>query len=303
MDTTHWIAVDWGTTNFRAFLIDGAGAVIARTAESLGLLQVKDRDFAGTLARLLQPWLVDAPQRPVLMAGMVGSRNGWLEAPYMNTPCALSALARHGVPVPWQGPVWIIPGISGTGPCGQPDVMRGEEVQLLGLTQLQPRPHCTAILPGTHSKHAQLVGDTLQSFATFMTGELFALLTQHSILGRDLPPQTDDKSAFISGVLAARQDPVLSRLLFSVRTRLLAGLLPAVAVHSYLSGLLLGAELAGLPADTQAWVIGTPALCKRYQLAAQHLDIHLEFADGDDCFIAGMRHLHSLLEPVTGSCS
>ncbi|MBB5189877.1 2-dehydro-3-deoxygalactonokinase [Silvimonas terrae] len=303
MNTTHWIAIDWGTTNFRAFLIDGAGAVTARTAESLGLLQVKDRDFAGTLARLLQPWLASNPQLPVLMAGMVGSRNGWLEVPYMSTPCALSALARHVVTVPWQARALIIPGITGMSLGGQPDVMRGEEVQLLGLTQLQTRPHCTAILPGTHSKHAQLVGDTLQSFATFMTGELFSLLSKHSILGRGLPPQTDDESAFVSGVLAARKDPELSRLLFSVRTRLLAGLLPAPAVHSYLSGLLLGAELAGLPADTHAWVIGAPALCERYQLAAQHLGMQLEFADGDDCFIAGMRHLHSLLEPVTGSCS
>lgn len=284
----HWIAIDWGTSNFRAFLMKDS-LCVATTHAPCGLLNVPDRQFAAALQPLIQPWLDKYPTLPLLMAGMVGSQQGWLEVPYVALPAGGEQLAAQVATVntPWGSPCQIIAGVSGPNAFGLPDVMRGEEVQLTGLAALHPQAQHCVILPGTHSKHAFLLNGQIRHFSTFMTGEIYAVMLNHSLLGRDLPEPSDDASAFALGVSHAPAAPFLSNALFSARTLRLDGTLPPADVASYLSGLLIGAELLALP-ETQAWIVGSPALTERYTRAASQMGISLQPADGNDCFIEGM---------------
>jgi 2-dehydro-3-deoxygalactonokinase len=293
----YWIAVDWGTTNFRAFLMDNAQR-LDHIHHACGLLSVEKTEFAATLYHLLQPWLQEHGVLPVVMAGMVGSQQGWHEVPYSPLPCTARALlgGTYSFTTTWGSPAWIIPGVSGTSPFGQPDVMRGEEVQLLGLSQLHPAEKHFALLPGTHSKHAHLAGGNITDFSTFMSGEVFSLLSQHSLLGKGLPEQQDDKPTFLLGVKTALRGAPFTHLIFSARTRRLAGEIAPAHIHSYLSGLTIGAEMLAIPAGQQAWVVGSPTLTERYRLASTLLDRQLTPVNGDDCFIHGLSHLYSLLQ-------
>jgi 2-dehydro-3-deoxygalactonokinase len=293
----YWIAIDWGTTNFRAFLLDDL-RVIDQTTQPCGLLAVERNAFAATLHGHLAHWLRDYGAVPVLMAGMVGSQQGWHEVSYVTAPASATALAAgaFSLATPWGSAAWIIPGVSATSAFGLPDVMRGEEVQLLGLNAQHPALQHVVILPGTHSKHVQLSHGSVTHFSTFMTGELFSVLSQHSLLGRALPAQHEDEASFLTGVRTAAQGAPFSHLIFSARTRRLAGTLAPEHVHAYLSGLLLGHELAALPEASEIWVVGSESLSRRYQLAARALQRTLHTADGDACFLRGMTALRALLQ-------
>lgn len=292
----HWIAVDWGTTNFRAFLLNEQ-QVIASVAQPCGMLTLSKDAFAATLHQHLAPWLTELGALPIVMAGMVGSQQGWQEVPYVAAPANAVKLRKNALPlsIPWGSPAWIVPGVSSASAYGLPDVMRGEEVQLLGLNALHPAHEHHAILPGTHSKHALLRKGEITHFSTLMTGELFSLLSQHSLLGRALPEQQDNSTAFVEGVLTANADIPFNHLIFSARTRRLNGEIALSAVHSYLSGLLIGYELSTMSAEKESWVVGSPSLCERYLLAAQALDIPLRTADGDTCFLRGMAAFYAQL--------
>lgn len=295
--TRHWIAIDWGTTNFRAFLLNDQ-QVIASVSKPCGLLAIAKGAFADTLHQHLEPWLEEYGALPVVMAGMVGSQQGWQEVPYVSAPATAHTLRESAFPIatPWGSQAWIIPGVSSASAFGLPDVMRGEEVQLMGLYALHPALEHCAILPGTHSKHAQLSRGEITHFSTLMTGELFSLLSQHSLLGRALPEQQDDSAAFVKGVLTAKAGVPFSHLIFSARTRRLNGELEPSSIHSYLSGLLIGNELSGMSAEKECWLVGSPALCERYLCAAKALQIPLRIADGDTCFLQGMAALYSQLQ-------
>lgn len=293
----NWIAIDWGTTNFRAFLMRGEQC-LSTLSRPCGLLAVEKNRFADTLKTLLQPWLADQGALPVVMAGMVGSQQGWHEVAYLTQPCGLKSLAAGAMAftTDWGSPAWIIPGVRGQGLAQQPEVMRGEEVQLLGLARLHPAAQCLAILPGTHSKHVQLNHGEIGRFSTFMTGELFSLLSRHSILGNALPEQREDAQAFMLGANTARTGAPFSHLIFSARTRRLSGEIAAANIHSYLSGLLIGYELHALPTHQSIWVVASPSLIARYQRAAEPLGLSLRAADGDSCFINGLSQLYPLLQ-------
>lgn len=295
--TKHWIAIDWGTTNFRAFLLNDQ-QVIASISKACELLAITKSEFAPTLHQHLEPWLNEHGALPVVMAGMVGSQQGWQEAPYVSTPATAQTLRKNALlmTTPWGSQAWIIPGVSSASAFGLPDVMRGEEVQLMGLNTLHPADEVYAILPGTHSKHAQLSGGEITHFSTLMTGELFSLLSQHSLLGRALPEQQDDSTAFVKGVLTAQANVPFSHLIFSARTRRLNNELEPSSIHSYLSGLLIGYELSSMSAEKENWLVGSPALCKRYLHAAKALQISLRTADGDTCFLHGMAALYTQLQ-------
>lgn len=293
----NWIAIDWGTTNFRAFLMRDSQQV-SRISKTCGLLSVEKNQFSQTLQNLLQPWLEQYGNLPIVMAGMVGSQQGWHEVPYAPLPCNAQDLASRTLAftTPWGSPAWMIPGANGSSQFSQPDVMRGEEVQLFGLNSLYPAEEHFVLLPGTHSKHAQMRNGEITSFSTYMTGEIFSLLSQHSILGRALPEQQEDKHAFLLGVKAAGQGAPFTHLVFSARTRRLAGEIPEACVHSYLSGLTIGYELQTLPAGQQAWLVGSPSLTARYEHAASQMDLNLSPVNGDDCFIHGLWHLFTQLQ-------
>lgn len=295
-----WIAVDWGTTNFRAFLMN-EHRVVARASAPCGLLTIENGAFAATLHQQLQSWIADVGAIPVLMAGMVGSQQGWQNVPYAPLPaCAQNLLAgMQSVETPWGSPAWIIPGLCGKSVWNQPDVMRGEEVQLLGLNALHPATEHCVLLPGTHSKHAWMKNGSITAFSTLMTGELFSVLSEHSLLGRALPPQHEDSASFLTGVSAAQNNVPFSHLIFAARTRRLSGEIAAEHVRSFLSGLLIGYELSMLPATQQAWIVGSASLIARYQLAATVTHTPLTPVNGDECFLHGLATLRSLLQELT----
>lgn len=299
MKERSWIAVDWGTTNFRAFLLEDEHVLEHRT-EPCGLLSVENKQFNTTLQRLLAPWLTSYGALPVIMAGMVGSQQGWHNVPYASLPANAQRLVdgAYAFTSPWGSPVWIVPGAHGDSCYGQPDVMRGEEIQLLGLAQSHPANEHLAILPGTHSKHARMRQGEIIDFSTFMTGELFALFSQYSLLGRDLPLQDAHDPSFILGINAACHGAPFSHLIFSTRTRCLSGEVAPPHVHSYLSGLLIGHELTAVERRQPIWVVGSPTLTARYQRAAELMAITLTAADGDVCFLRGLNTIRTLIKEI-----
>jgi 2-dehydro-3-deoxygalactonokinase len=241
------IALDWGTSRCRAYLVDGRDGVIGRLDEPLGILSVPNGDFAGAFERLVGPWLSQHGNLPVIASGMIGSRQGWYEAPYVECPAAAAEIAGRLVAVATPGgrAVWLVPGLSYAGKDGVPDVMRGEETQIIGCHEAGATGRRIFLLPGTHSKWALVEGDRILRFATFMTGELFAVLKAHSILGRLMQGEAADAAAFRRGLdHAAGADHGLLRSLFSVRTLGLFDRLPGAGLASYLSGLLIGSEIA-----------------------------------------------------------
>ena len=271
------VALDWGSTSLRAYLLGEDGRILDRRAEPWGILQVPDHDFRGAFDRITTDWSSNSRPLPVIASGMIGSAQGWVEAPYVDLPAGADQLARQLAPVP-GAPLRIVPGLAQRGHSS--DVMRGEETQIVGALTLKPDiAGGLVVLPGTHSKWVRLAGEVVREFTTYMTGELFAVLRAHSILGRLAPPGADSDAgspAFARGVLAAqRSADGLAPLLFSARASVLVGDLPAEESLEFLSGLLIGDELrAGLAAgQTPAALIGDAALCARYVAAFEQLGI------------------------------
>lgn len=294
----NWIAVDWGTTNFRAWLMRDAD-VVSVINDSCGLLQVKNGQFEETLQLRIALWLAEYGAIPVLMAGMVGSQQGWVNVPYCEGCVGARQLAQgaYALPTRWGSRAWILPGVAGRSAVALPDVMRGEDVQLVGLMALAPADRHHAILPGTHSKHATVEHNAIQHFSTYMTGELYQLLIAHSLLGRDLPAQQPDSRAFALGVQHSGLPAPLSHLLFSVRTLRLRGDIPLSAIGDYLSGLLIGQELRQC-AHTPHWIIGSDGLNARYQQAGTQLGLTIDTLSGERCFIAGMNQIRLHLQGI-----
>ncbi|MBV8501610.1 MAG: 2-dehydro-3-deoxygalactonokinase [Paucibacter sp.] len=276
LEQAQLIGLDWGSSSLRAMLIDAQGLVLEMRASPQGASTLSGgaAGFSRVLDALIDDWRV--PGLPLLACGMVGSQHGWREVPYARCPANAATLAAGALSVDWRGlPLHLMPGLRCDTAAGVPDVMRGEETQILGAGVAQG----CVILPGTHSKWAQVVDGEVRSFATHMTGEMFALLRQHSVLGRLMPAQAgEDPAAFAQGVLAARDQGGLGLLhqLFAVRTLGLTGQLPHASLADYLSGLLIGHEVrAGLASrqyDAPLVLIGEPALCRRYGTALEQFD-------------------------------
>ena len=260
------IGIDWGTTSFRAYRLRGR-AVLDRVALPLGILGVPAGGFPRALEDAVAPWLADGERR-ILMSGMVGSRQGWVEAPYLPCPAAIADLARALLPVPFgAAETLLVPGLSAADAAGVPEVMRGEEVQILGALGTTSG-NVTMCLPGSHSKWARVANGRVEGFSTFLTGEAFAALRGHTILGRlmqaDAPPDPD---AFRRGVLRSADPGGLLHHLFGVRTLGLFDRLAEAAAASYMSGLLIGHEVRAAAPATPVLLIGAAALCEVYSQA------------------------------------
>lgn len=237
-----FIAVDWGTTRLRATLVGPAGEILGRAASDSGVQSVAPGGYAAALETACGPWLAAHPEAPVIMAGMVGSRNGWVEVPYVPPPCGVADLAARLHPVPGSvRPIHIVPGVDCRSGDGGYDVMRGEETQALG-TGVRDGLVC---LPGTHSKWVAMASGRITCFVTFATGELYAAL-QNSFVGR-LAAEPDDSAAGaeVARVVAAMPGG-LTRQVFQARTQVLGGGLSGQGVRPFLSGLLIEAEVAGV---------------------------------------------------------
>lgn len=245
---TRLIGLDWGTSSLRAYRIGAGGAVLERRERPLGILAVTDGDFAGALKQTVGDWLAAEPGAPVLASGMIGSRQGWREVPYAACPAGADELAGALVTVDGPGgvPVSLAPGLSVREPgSGVPDVMRGEETQILGALAALPDARLF-VLPGTHSKWVKVEGGRIRAFRTWMTGEVFDVLRRHSILGRLMEGEAADDEAFLDGVeRGAAEAAGVLHAIFATRTLGLMGDLPGTALAPYLSGLLIGAEIAG----------------------------------------------------------
>lgn len=272
------IALDWGTSSLRAYLLGEGGRVLAAQSRPWGIQHTPDGDFARAYEELVGAWCRQWPGLPALACGMIGSRQGWREVPYALCPATSSNLVDGLLAVDTAyGPLHLLPGVLDA--SALPNVIRGEETQVFGALQLAPelREHALLVLPGTHSKWVSVRDGAISHFTTHMTGELFAVLRDHSILGRPAREQGIERSdeAFCRGLDAARQSAAegVSGRLFSTRSLLLTERLTAGESLDYLSGLLIGEELRSVLASLEEHacpplvLIGDAHLCERYRLA------------------------------------
>ena len=259
------IAVDWGTSSFRAWRLDADGRVLDAREAPRGILFVKDGRFAETLRAEIGPWLA-AGERRVVISGMIGSRQGWVEAPYLPCPAGLADLAMSLVRVPFgDADVRLVPGLTCTDEAGVPEVMRGEETQVASV--LTPGAS-TICLPGSHSKWVRAARGRIMGFRTYFAGEMFAALRGATILGRMMTEGPTEFAAFDRGVARSGEAGHVLHHLFGVRTLGLMGHLAENESASYLSGLLIGHEVRdAMPAETEVDLIGADALCTLYARA------------------------------------
>ena len=270
------IAIDWGTSSFRAYLMARDGAILDSIESADGVATVPPGGFPATFRRLLAGWLAANPGLPAIASGMVGSRNGWREAPYARCPADPAAIAANLVTVEAEGVrVHIAPGLSCEDETVRPDVMRGEEVEILGIAD---GGGSLIVLPGSHSKWARVENGRVLSFRTFVTGELFSAVKDHTLLGAFARAAAAKPAgeAFAVGVragaAAARGENGSGFIgsLFSARTLPLMGKLDESDAGEYLSGLMIGAEIgegARLFADDTPRLAGAPSLVQRYLAA------------------------------------
>lgn len=259
------IAIDWGTSALRGARLGVGGSVLEERPFPRGILTVPPGGFPAVFDEHFGDWM-QPPDALCLIAGMAGSRQGWIEAPYCPCPAGFDELAQR---LAWiePGRIAIVPGMS----CeiaGVPDVMRGEETQVFGALKLLGVQDALLVLPGTHSKWVQVRGGRIESFATLMTGEFYALLRRDSILARTMPADDGElyERAFDAGVALALRDGGLLHHAFSVRSLALFDRLPAAQAPSYLSGLVIGDELRSrqLARGDRVVIVGTDALTLRY---------------------------------------
>jgi len=261
------IGIDWGTSSARAYRLTPGGAVLERREAALGILNVPQGGFPDALRSLAGDWIA-AGARRVLLAGMVGSRQGWQEAPYVSCPAGLDTLAGALVRVPFaEADVRLVAGVSAEDAAGVPEVMRGEEVQVLGVLA-EAGPDALLCLPGSHAKWVRVERGQIAWFETSMTGETFAALRGHTILGRMMEGDAVPGAAFDAGVARAGDPGGLLHHLFGTRTLALFGRLAPADAASYLSGLLVGHEVAAsLPSGGHVYLVGTGPLMALYARA------------------------------------
>ena len=280
-----FIAVDWGTTNRRAWLIDSSGKQTGEFDDGKGILSVPKDGFPDAIAEIRER----LGDKPLLMAGMVGSNRGWREAPYVECPAGIDELAANLV---WPGErEAIVPGLSYLGD-GRADVMRGEEVQLLGAVAYGLVDSDALVChPGTHNKWTVLHRGQVQSFRTVMTGEIFSLLKDHSILSDLLQGQVIDDDVFKNAARDAIFNEMLPAELFSVRARVLLGQMKKEDAASYASGLLIGTDVRiglSVPTAAEVLVMGRPDLTRLYAAALGEAKRGAKALDGEQCFLAGI---------------
>jgi 2-dehydro-3-deoxygalactonokinase len=295
MDARAAIGLDWGTTSLRAYLFDPGGRVLERREAPCGVQSIRDGRFREAYEALCAHWLAGEPGLPVIACGMIGSRQGWREAPYASTPAGFAELAAAVVPIDELAgrEFRVIPGVSTVnqdsslaGDRGTHDVIRGEETQVFGALSSLGAADALIVLPGTHSKWVRVRDRRIVAFRTYMTGELYAVLARHSILGRLFAPEQAPEHAqngqgvaspaFADGLARAAADPAgITALLFSVRAEALFDRYRPEALPSYMSGLLIGVEIAHAAArfatpegkPPLVAIVGSDELVRRYSIA------------------------------------
>lgn len=303
------ILVDWGTTNFRAWLVGADGTVLDRRDAAQGIMQVPAGGFPSALDGQVGDWRSAHSDLPVLMSGMVGSRQGWAEAPYLSCPADAEALAGALFEVPGAAGVWIVPGVSYRAPDGRHDVIRGEEVQIFGALGDRARGRQIFCLPGTHSKWAAVEDGRIEWFATSMTGEVYSVLADHSILGRLMDDvgqggasqdgASQDGASFRQGLELAAEPGGLLNHLFAVRAEGLFGAVPETGLRSYLSGILIGHEVRALcdiaRPEGPVTLIGRPDVTRLYAEAIGLAGPSTQVVTSQDATLKGLSILREAI--------
>jgi 2-dehydro-3-deoxygalactonokinase len=293
------IAVDWGTSRLRAFLVDREGNALAEADSEDGISRLSAGQHEAAFARLTKDW----PKVPALMAGMIGSRQGWREAAYLPCPASPAGLAERMLrfPGPDGRPLAIVPGVMLRSSLRDGDVIRGEETQIIGLLGRDPGFEGVVILPGTHSKWATVGGGALADFQTFLTGEMFELLSRTSFLRHSVAEGSAELATLPDFELAVRRTvteglPFLAAI-FSVRVRQLLDDVAREDNLAYLSGLVIGGEIAAAKTTGRLMpgavprIIGNKSLARAYRKAFEIAGHRTETLDGKEMVLAGLTHL------------
>jgi 2-dehydro-3-deoxygalactonokinase len=299
MSRPAFIAGDWGTSRLRLYLCDETGHVMAR-GEGEG---ASVPDCAGRFAAAVAAWDRAHGKLPAVLGGMVGSTIGWREVPYLSCPARPEAIADAALRFEYEDRlIAIVPGLTCIARTGAPDVMRGEETQILGALRLNPAlaKGCHVFcMPGTHAKWVLVEDGAVVEFQTALSGELFELLRKHSVLARDGGEVRPDSEAFARGLDFVRDNPGadLLHLLFSTRSRVVTGNMAKSDASSYLSGLVLGTDVGTavslLKISGVVHLICTPALAALYDKTLARYDVSTAVIDGDRAALAGLVHIHT----------
>jgi 2-dehydro-3-deoxygalactonokinase len=280
MNNAHCIAIDWGTSSLRAYVLSTNGDVLAEHRSDLGIL--KTQDFRVTVESICEPWDAVYGDLPCLASGMIGSKQGWVDASYLSTPSGFDSFASAAKDISKLAhrKLWIMPGLRHVDSMTQTsDVMRGEEIQVFGAGI----ENGIAVLPGTHSKWVKVAESKIVAFKTFMTGEAYSLFRHQSILAKLMPMENSsmlNTEAFEMGVRRSLSAPSeLLHHLFNVRTHGLFNELSADAQADFLSGVLIGSEVTGgrglfIKAQENIALIGEAALLERYRIALDRAGLH-----------------------------
>ncbi|MBR0670625.1 2-dehydro-3-deoxygalactonokinase [Neoroseomonas soli] len=279
------IGIDWGTSSLRAYRLASDGTVLARREVRRGILTIEPGGFPDALQEVAGTWIAEGERR-VLLCGMVGSRQGWVEAPYLPCPAGIDEIAAATIPVPFQGAeVRLVPGLTCRDRHAVPEVMRGEETQMIGAAAGLDGTEVTICLPGSHSKWARMERGRVTGFTTHLTGEAFAALAGHTILARMLNPSAPHHArGFARGVARAKQPGGLLHHLFGLRALSLFDEVSEEEAASFLSGLLIGHEVAAALEEGVAppvILVGAPALTSRYAAALDGFGIPHRAAEPD----------------------
>jgi 2-dehydro-3-deoxygalactonokinase len=294
---TALIAIDWGTTSFRAYRLSAEGDVLDKRESPNGIISVKDGQFSETFVTQVGDWMDAEPDARVVMCGMIGSRQGWKEIDYVTGQTGLCEIASgmEQILLCNGRKVWIAPGYSCINADGLSDVMRGEETQILGAISGKVGAH-TFCLPGTHSKWVSVIDGKINSFTTFMTGEVFDVMSQHSILGKLMTHQGRKQAGaerwFDDGVEKAKVGIPLLSGFFGVRARALLSEIPEAYTKDYLSGLLIGTEIhdAYKNKNLEVTMIGSGNLISLYARAIRAFGGRTLLAD-EDVVAVGLHEL------------
>lgn len=286
----EWIAVDWGTTNLRLWCMDANGGVLESAESNCGMASLSADKFETTLLQAIENWLPQgARQVPVVMCGMVGAKQGWQEVPYRSVPCTATPELNKVLTRDDRISVYICSGMSQLNPA---DVMRGEETQIAGLVFNKPNFSGIVCLPGTHSKWAKVKEGRVLGFHSFMTGELFALLANQSVLRFTVNTSQWREEEFITGVEMAIADPAsIAANLFALRAQSLVGFTDNEGNAARLSGYLIGLELAATKSyweGKSVWIIAASNLANHYKTALQLIGQHVEVLSTAQMTLAGL---------------
>ncbi|MEP3275633.1 MAG: 2-dehydro-3-deoxygalactonokinase [Stappiaceae bacterium] len=303
MGQVSWIAVDWGTSRLRVWAMSSLGQVLDNTESDQGAGSLQSSEFEPALLALIDPWLCGEASMPVLICGMAGSRQGWLEAPYISLPAKLSDVACRAVSVQTGDErlsVSILPGLCQRDPSS-PDVIRGEETQLLGLANAMPNFSGQVCLPGTHSKWVELDQGKILSSKTYMTGELYKLLSTQSILRHSVGGSTSwSETGFAEGVRKGSFDNhSFAADLFPIRAHGLLFGADADRAAAYLSGLVIGTEISaelGTNPLGKTIIIGAQKLADHYRTAFGIVGADAELIDAGELTLLGLSTAHKLTE-------